>query len=247
MFNTGTGMSPADIAAISNDGINGGGGWWLILFIILICGGWGAGGGNWNYGNPGVMDNYVISSDFSQLMNRVNQIGDYLGNGIADATFSLNNSINGVDKAIMGARADITSAVNYDTYQSAQNTSAIQASMANYANGIERGIDAVNNNITATNCATQRAISDATAAIKANCDANYRSLHDEIVANRFEDKNAQIAALQAQVNQLTLTNSQAEQTNYLINRLQPTPIPSFQVASPYYCGCNNNCGCPAFN
>lgn len=60
-----------------------------------------------------------------------------------------------------------------------------------------------------------------------NQNANYRALHDEIVAIRMEDKNAQIAALQSQVQALNLAQSQANQNQYLINTLRPCPTPAY--------------------
>ena len=77
------------------------------------------------------------------------------------------------------------------------------------------------------------AISQAARDITDNQNANYRALHDEIVANRMEDKNAQIQQLQSQVQALNLAQSQANQNNYLIGQLRPTPVPAYTVANPY--------------
>ena len=64
--------------------------------------------------------------------------------------------------------------------------------------------------------------------------ANYRALHDEIVANRIEDKNAQIAAQQNEINALRLAASQEKQNNYLVDQLAPKcPIPAFLTCNPY--------------
>lgn len=72
-----------------------------------------------------------------------------------------------------------------------------------------------------------------TISITDNQNANYRALHDEIVANRMEDKNAQIQQLQSQVQALNLAQSQANQNNYLIGQLRPSPVPAYTVANPY--------------
>lgn len=77
------------------------------------------------------------------------------------------------------------------------------------------------------------AISQAARDITDNQNANYRALHDEIVANRMEDKNAQIQQLQSQVQALNLAQSQANQNSYLIGQLRPTPVPAYTVANPY--------------
>ena len=68
--------------------------------------------------------------------------------------------------------------------------------------------------------------------------ANYRALHDEIVANRIEDKNAQITAQQNEINALRLKASQEAQNAYLINELRPSPIPAYITSNPY-CNCGN--------
>ena len=99
-----------------------------------------------------------------------------------------------------------------------------------------------------TNNATQntRDIIDAV-----NC--NYRALHDEIVANRIEDKNAQITAQQNEINSLRLAASQSAQNEYLVSQLSPKcPVPAFLTCNPYtgqtytngygYC-CNSGCNC----
>ena len=65
--------------------------------------------------------------------------------------------------------------------------------------------------------------------------ANYRALHDELIANRIEDKNAQIASQQNEINALRLAASQNAQNNYLVNQLKPQPVPSYPVVNPNCC------------
>lgn len=65
--------------------------------------------------------------------------------------------------------------------------------------------------------------------------ANYRALHDEIVSNRIEDKNAQITAQQNEINALRLSASQSAQNAYLLSELKPCPSPSYIVPNPNCC------------
>lgn len=94
------------------------------------------------------------------------------------------------------------------------------------------------NSIQQTLCNNTRDIID-------NQNANYRALHDEILANRIEDKNVQIASQQNEINALRLKASQEAQNTYLINQLRPCPIPAFVTCNPYaYTNqscCNQNC------
>lgn len=84
---------------------------------------------------------------------------------------------------------------------------------------------------------------------KSLCDG-FRSIRDEITANRIEDKNAQITAQQNEINALRLAASQANQNTYLIDQLRPTAKPAYITCSPFQsvygygcgCGCNTGCG-----
>lgn len=83
--------------------------------------------------------------------------------------------------------------------------------------------------------------------------ANYRALHDEIVTNRIEDKNAQIQAQQNEINTLRLAASQERQNNYLIGQLgDKCPVPAYVVNGPTPVNFPTNCcgnftGCSNYN
>lgn len=82
-------------------------------------------------------------------------------------------------------------------------------------------------------CAIQNAIASAARDITDNQNANYRAIHDEIVANRMEDKNEQIADLRSQVQALNLAASQQNQNRYLIDQLRPCPTPAYITCNPW--------------
>ena len=79
--------------------------------------------------------------------------------------------------------------------------------------------------------------------ITENQNANYRQLHDELVAYRMEDKDNTIAELRSQVNALNLSASQSNQNAYLVAQLKtPAPVPAYTVPNPNaYYGCQQNC------
>lgn len=96
----------------------------------------------------------------------------------------------------------------------------------------------------------QQTLCNNTRDIIENQNANYRALHDEIVANRIEDKNAQITAQQNEINALRLAASQERQNTYLINELKPCPVPAYITCNPYQSysyGSYGNCGCNCGN
>lgn len=99
-------LSLADIAAVTNgngDGMFGGNGmWFFALIVLLLIGNNGLFGGRGEFGQYATaasQQDILFGQKFSDLDNKM----DRLGNGIADATFALNNSINGVQTNLGGA------------------------------------------------------------------------------------------------------------------------------------------------
>ena len=110
----------------------------------------------------------------------------------------------------------------------------------------------MNYNMATNTCTITNAINNAARDIVDNQNANYRAIHDELVANKLEAKNERIAELTQQVNALNLAQSQANQNAYLtatmdantaelIRRLGRDPIAAYVVPNPFCC--NNSCGC----
>lgn len=86
------GLSIADAMSLANNGDFGGNGTWIFfLFFLLAWGGnglWGNRGVN-EYATAATQQEILFGQQFHNLDNKI----DRLANGIADATFALNNSI----------------------------------------------------------------------------------------------------------------------------------------------------------
>ena len=257
-------LSPADVAVLSGNtgnGNNGGwgdnGAWWIILFLIF---GWGRNGfGNgFGSGNGGVMDGYVLATDFATIERKL----DSVNSGICDATFALNNTMTngfaGVQQTLCqgfnGLNVAYLQGTNSLSAQLADCCCGIKSQLADCCCTIERGLDRINyNNVINTN-AIQQTLCTSTRDIIDNQNANYRALHDEIVANRIEDKNAQIAAQQNEINALRLAASQERQNAYLLSELKPCPSAAYIVPNPNCCynyqvtgtGYGTGCNCGNF-
>ena len=200
---------------------------WVLIILFALIFGWGNGNNGFGGGN-GAMDNYVLASDFATIQRQLSDgFSDltsqtrYIQNGLCDGFYAMNTSLlngfAGTNNAIMTNGYETRNAINtlgYNlqdcccktNYNMATNTNAIQQSLCN---GFRDVIDSQN--------------------------ANYRALHDEIVANRIEDKNAQIAAQQNEINALRLKASQTEQNQYLIGQLKPCPSAAYIVPNPNCC------------
>lgn len=238
----------SDIAAATgsraNDGFMGGNGaWWIIILFLFAFmgygGGWGARGNNGTDGS--VMNNYVLTSDFSQLSRQIDsgfasqeRRTDAIINGLSNGFYTEAQLIN-------NSNMQMAAGFNANDRTVLTTGNAIQAQLAQCCCDNKAAIADLKYTIAQGDCATGQAITLAARDIIDNQNANYRSLHDEIVANRIEDKNAQINALQQQVFQQQLAASQCQQNQYLIGQLRPSPIPAYNVPNPYCC--TNTCGC----
>lgn len=246
-------LSPADVAVLSgnagnrnNDGMFGDNAWWIVVLLLFGWGRNGFGGGFGGNGTGGVGDNYILATDFATIERKL----DSLANGICDSTFALNNTVTngfaGVQQTLCQGFSGVNQAITTNGYETRLGVNALSSQLANGCCDIrqqisdcccttQRGIDAVNYNMATNTNALQQTLCMNTRDIIDNQNANYRALHDEIVANRIEDKNAQIAAQQNEINALRLKASQEAQNAYLINELKPCPSPSYIVPNPNCC------------
>lgn len=142
--------SLSDIAAATgNDcGFGGNSAWVLIILFALIFGNSGFGG----FGNRGDYGQYataasqqdiLFSSKFEALDNKI----DRIGNGIADATFALNNSVTSEGRGIQMQLADCccknqknTDDLRYDMSQMFASTNA------NITNQTQKILDTMSTN-----------------------------------------------------------------------------------------------------
>ncbi len=221
--------SLADIAAATGSSNNGFGGdnwsWIIVLFLIF---GWGRNGFGGGFGGSGAADNYVLATDFATIERKL----DSVNSGICDATFALNNT---VTNGFAGVQNTLCQGFNGLNIAYLQGTNALSSQLADCCCTTQRAIDGVNYNMATNSCAITNAINNATRDIVDSQNANYRALHDEIVANRIEDKNAQIQAQQNEINALRLSASQAKQNAYLLNELKPCPSAAYIVPNPNCC------------
>lgn len=238
------GLSASDVALLSGNGGgfgNGDNAWWIILFLIF---GWGRNG--FGGGNGGIGENYVLATDFATIERKL----DSVNAGICDATFALNNTITNGFAATQQSLCQGFNGVNTAIFQNGFNTERglwnVSSQISDCCCKTQRGIDSINYNMAINTNGIQQTLCQNTRDIIENQNANYRALHDEIVANRMEDKNIQIQNQQNEINALRLAASQAKQNSYLINELRPCPVPAYITCNPFQSYSNNGCGCGCY-
>ena len=116
--------SLSDIAAANGGGM--GGNWILVILFALIFG-----GGGFGFGNRGC-EQYATTSDVQQGFNQQDTASQLRGitYGIADSTYALNNSINGIGNKISDEARALQNGLFEITRNSDANTQKILGAIA---------------------------------------------------------------------------------------------------------------------
>lgn len=206
-------------------GFGGDGAWFLIiLFLFAFCG-WG--GNGWgNSGNSGgVVDGYVLASDFSNIERKM----DLINGGLCDGFYAVNNTLlTGFGNAEL-SRANQQAALM-------QQLSAMQMQAANCCCENRAAIAQVRYDMATQACDTRNTVQNATRDIVENQNANSRAILDFLTNSKMRD-------LESANQELRLAASQAAQNNYLISQLRPTPIPAYASCNPWAGSYTDCSGC----
>lgn len=213
-----------------NGGFFGGDDGWLglIVLVALLGGGFGGFGG---FGGGGGIQSAFTLNNLESAVRGVQQ-------GICDSTYALNNSImsgfHGVDNAVCNLGFNMQQGFNNLSYQN-QNCCCETQRL------IERGF-----------CDLGNAVSNQTRDLTENQNANTRQIMDFLVNSKIEGLQAENQALRFSASQdrqnAYITTAMQAQTDQLIQRIAPYPVPSYTVPAPYpygYSGYgwNSGCGC----
>ncbi len=219
-------------------GMFGGDGWWAIIIFALIFG-WGNGGwsGNGNGSNGGgVVDGYVLTSDFANIERKL----DGVNNGICDGFYAMNTGM-------LNGFAGVTQAVNSGFSTAELSRANQQAALMQQLNAMQRSADncccenraaiaQVRYDMATQACDTRNTIQNVARDITDNQNAGTREILNFLTNSRLRD-------LEAENSTLKLAASQAAQNNYLVNALRPAPIPAYRVQNPYSYDANGCGGC----
>lgn len=217
-----------------NGGFGGwGGDWasWIILFLIFGMFGWGGYGGGWG-GNSG---NGLGSPSGQGWATRADINEGFALNGLQNGQTSIrdavSNGFHGVDTAVCNLG-----------YQTQAGFNAIGAQLAQCCCDTQRSIDGVRYDMATQACDTRNTIQSSTRDIIDNANANSRAILDFLTQDKIATLTAENQSLKFQASQAAqnafITANQEAQTAELIRRINPMPVPAYQVPNPYAgCGC----------
>ena len=226
-------VAPANTGNGNGFGWGGDGAWWIVLFLIFAAfGGWGNGFGFGNGGN-GVMDGYVLTSDFANVERKIESVNQ----GLCDGFYQQAQLVNGANMAMANGFAQAELSRSNQQASLMQQLNAMQMQAANCCCENRAAIAQVRYDMATQACDTRNTVQTAARDIVENANANSRAILDFLTQSKLQD-------LQSANQELRLQASQAAQNNYLISQLRPTPIPSYPSCNPWasgsYTGC---CGC----
>ena len=214
----------------------GGMGMWgenWIWIIVLFLFGWGRNGfGNGNGNGGGVVDGYVLTSDFANVERKI----DSVNQGLCDGFYQQAQLVNGTNMAMANGFAQAELSRSNQQAALMQQLNAMQMQAADCCCENRAAIAQVRYDMATQACDTRNTVQNATRDIIDANNQNSRAILDFLTQSKLSD-------LQAENQGLKLAASQAAQNSYLVSQLRPSPIPAYTVQNPYCCNQFSCCGC----
>ena len=223
MDSSGSGLTAADVLALSNnnDAMGGNYFWWIIIFFI-IAGMFGGNGGV--FGNNNTATTEFVSSQFS------NQNDKFL-------TLHNNDAINQTNRDVLETSFETSKEVLENRYNNALQTNQLQGQMSNdnlrtqmqlSNNALETQMQMSNNALQ-----SQMQLSNCCCTLREEGVANTQKILDALCQSQIDNLREKLADRDRELQTARFQISQIDQTANLTNTLRPYPTPSYIVSSPY--------------
>lgn len=209
----------------------------IVLFFLFMMMGWGNGfGGGFDGAGlyPWMNNSQNINDGFRDQMlgTQINSIQNGITSGFGD-----------VQNALCSGFAGITNTMNQNTMADMERSFSVQSALQNCCCENRAATADLKYTVATEACADRAAISDALRTVISESNANTQKILDKICANEIEMLRSRNAELQTQVNMQALAASQTAQTaaivadnnlqtQYLVNRIAPYPVPAYTVTNP---------------
>ena len=232
-----------------NGGFGGfGGDWSSLIVLFLICamfggfgngfGGFGGGfdGGAFPWlmtGQAGINANTNAGFDNAAIAGQLNGIQSAITSGFSSA------EVANCGRAADAMQTAYTNQLALDNRLASMEMAQQQCCCDNRA-----AVADLKYTVAQEACADRSAVENALRDVLAAQTAGIQSIKDQMCQDKIDAKNERIAALETQVNMQNLAASQAAQTaqliadntaqtQYIVNRVAPYPIPAYPVSAPF--------------
>ena len=225
-------VAPVNSSNGGGFGWGGEGSWFIIILFLFAFLGWGNGGWGNNGNSGGVVDGYVLTSDFANVERKIESVNQ----GLCDGFYQQAQLVNGTNMAMANGFAQAELSRSNQQAALMQQLNAMQMQAANCCCENRAAIAQVRYDMATQACDTRNTVQNATRDIIDANNQNSRAILDVLTQSK-------LTALQAENQGLKLAASQAAQKSYLVSQLRPSPIPAYTVQNPYCCTQYAACGC----
>lgn len=180
----------------------------------------------------------------SQMLNsNVNGIQNAITSGFGDVQTALCGGFAGVNASVNGVQNGITAQMYSNQIADLERSFAAQTANTQALTGLSQQMSQCCCDQRLAVCQTQNLVSNEGAATRLAIQEQTQAILDKMCQQEIDALKAQNLALQNQVNMQNLAASQAQQTaaliadntaqtQYIVNRVAPYPIPAYTVANP---------------
>lgn len=225
-------VAPTGMMNSGFGGFGGDGAWWIIILFLFVFCGWGGNGWGNNGNSGGVVDGYVLTSDFANVERKIESVNQ----GLCDGFYQQAQLVNGTNMAMANGFAQAELSRSNQQAALMQQLNAMQMQAADCCCENRAAIAQVRYDMATQACDTRNTVQNATRDIIDANNQNSRAILDFLTQSKLSD-------LQAENQGLKLAASQAAQNSYLVSQLRPSPIPAYTVQNPYCCNQFSCCGC----
>ena len=225
-------VAPVNSSNGGGFGWGGEGSWFIIILFLFAFLGWGNGGWGNNGNSGGVVDGYVLTSDFANVERKIESVNQ----GLCDGFYQQAQLVNGTNMAMANGFAQAELSRSNQQAALMQQLNAMQMQAADCCCENRAAIAQVRYDMATQACDTRNTVQNATRDIIDANNQNSRAILDFLTQSKLSD-------LQAENQGLKLAASQAAQNSYLVSQLRPSPIPAYTVQNPYCCTQYAACGC----
>ena len=232
-------MPVAPMGGNNGFGNLGGDGWWIILLLLFAGGGWGGfGGGN-------------LATDGAAMypwMNQTNQINDgfrdqMINSSVTGIQSAVTSGFGDIQTALCGGFAGVNATINNGFSQAEIAENSRQMANMNQMFGLSSQLSQCCCDNRLATCQTQNIVQSEGAETRLAIERQTQAILDKMCQQEIDALKSQNIALQNQINMLNLTASQTAQTaaliadntaqtQYIVTRVAPYPIPAYTVANP---------------
>lgn len=229
-----------------------GGDWssWIILFLIFgMFGGWGNGGFGGGFGGDGLYpwlnNSQNINGGFrDQMLNTsVNGIQNAITSGFGDVQTALCGGFAGVNASINGAQNAIAQQMYGNQIADMERSYAAQTASTAGMSALQAQLAQCCCDNRLATCQTQNIVQSDGAATRLAIQNQTQAILDKMCQQEIDNYKRENENLRSMVNMQNLAASQAAQTaqliadntaqtQYIVNRVAPYPIPAYTVANP---------------